>query len=121
MMGKNFKIGLDVGSTTAKIAVFDEDNTLVYSRYERHHAKVGELVNRYFNEIYNQFGDIPVSICVTGSVGMATADELKAEFVQEVVASTVYARTIHPEAKALIDIGGEDAERQLCRRHRCLP
>lgn len=110
MMEKIFRIGLDVGSTTAKIAVFNEANTLVYSRYERHHAKVGELVNRYFNEIYNQFGDIPVSICVTGSVGMATADELKAEFVQEVVASTVYARTIHPEAKALIDIGGEDAK-----------
>ena len=105
-----YRIGLDVGSTTAKIAVFDDANNLVYSRYERHHAKVGELVSKYFKEINNKLGDIPVQICVTGSVGMATADELKAEFVQEVVASTVYARTIHPEAKALIDIGGEDAK-----------
>ena len=105
-----YRIGLDVGSTTAKIAVFDDENNLVYSRYERHHAKVGELVSKYFKEINNKLGDIPVQICVTGSVGMATADELKAEFVQEVVASTVYARTIHPEAKALIDIGGEDAK-----------
>ena len=110
MMEGIYKIGLDVGSTTAKIAVFNENNDLVYSHYERHHAKVGELVNRYFSEINDKLGDIPVTICVTGSVGMATADELKAEFVQEVVASTVYARTIHPEAKALIDIGGEDAK-----------
>lgn len=105
-----YNIGLDVGSTTAKIAVFDSDKKLVYSSYNRHHAKVGELVSRYFKEIYNQLGDVSVNICVTGSVGMATADELKAEFVQEVVASTVYARTMHPEAKALIDIGGEDAK-----------
>lgn len=110
MENKVFRIGLDVGSTTAKIAVLDNDDTLIYSRYERHHAKVGELVTRYFDEIYSQIGDANISICVTGSVGMATADELKAEFVQEVVASTVYARNIHPEAKALIDIGGEDAK-----------
>lgn len=41
---------------------------------------------------------------------MATAEQLQAEFVQEVVAASVYARTAHPEAKALIDIGGEDAK-----------
>ena len=110
MKEETYRIGLDVGSTTAKIAVFNEKNDLVYSHYERHHAKVGELVNRYFNEINDKLGDIPAYICVTGSVGMAIADELKAEFVQEVVASTVYARTLHPEAKSLIDIGGEDAK-----------
>ncbi len=109
-VGNTYTIGLDVGSTTAKIAVFDSDNNLVYSRYERHHTKVGELVGAYFKEINEKFGDVTVSICVTGSVGMATAEELNAEFVQEVVASTVYARTMHPEAKSLIDIGGEDAK-----------
>ena len=51
MKEETYRIGLDVGSTTAKIAVFNEKNDLVYSHYERHHAKVGELVNRYFNEI----------------------------------------------------------------------
>ena len=107
---ESYRIGLDVGSTTAKIALLDSDGNLVYSSYERHHAKVSELVDRYFKEIEDKFGNITCSICVTGSVGMATADELRAEFVQEVVASTVYARTVHPEAKALIDIGGEDAK-----------
>lgn len=109
-VNNTYTIGLDVGSTTAKIAVFDSNSNLVYSRYERHHTKVGELVGKYFNEINAKFGDITVSICVTGSVGMATAEELNAEFVQEVVASTVYARALHPEAKSLIDIGGEDAK-----------
>ena len=105
-----YSIGLDVGSTTAKIAVIDENNHIVYSKYERHNARVNELVSRYFKEIGEQLGNASVSICVTGSVGMATAEQLKAEFVQEVVAGTIYARNAHPEAKALIDIGGEDAK-----------
>ena len=105
-----YSIGLDVGSTTAKIAVIDENNQIVYSKYERHNARVNELVSRYFEEISEQLDNAPVSICVTGSVGMATAEQLKAEFVQEVVAGTIYARNAHPEAKALIDIGGEDAK-----------
>ncbi len=131
-MEKTYYIGLDVGSTTAKIAVIDSDNRVIYSKYERHNARVNELVSQYFDEILALTGDAEARICVTGSVGMATAEQLQAEFVQEVVAASVYARTAHPEAKALIDIGGEDAEgyllqgkrkygtaheRQLCRRN----
>ena len=106
-----YSMGLDVGSTTAKIAVMDGEGKLVYSKYERHNARVSELVSRYFDEIQQQVGaDAQVSLCVTGSVGMATAEQLGAEFVQEVVAASIYAKNAHPEAKALIDIGGEDAK-----------
>ena len=106
-----YSMGLDVGSTTAKIAVMDDEGKLVYSKYERHNARVSELVSRYFDEIQQQVGaDAQVSLCVTGSVGMATAEQLGAEFVQEVVAASIYAKNAHPEAKALIDIGGEDAK-----------
>ena len=110
MNEKKYYIGLDVGSTTAKIAVIDDKDQIVFSKYERHNAHVGELVKKYFEEIEALLGETEVDICVTGSVGMATAEQLKAEFVQEVVAATIYARHSHPEAKALIDIGGEDAK-----------
>lgn len=110
MEEKSYRIGLDVGSTTAKIAVIDRDGQLVYSRYERHNAHVTDVVKQYFDELTAITGDAPVSLCVTGSVGMATAEQLQAEFVQEVVAASLYARNAHPEAKALIDIGGEDAK-----------
>ena len=99
-----YRVGLDVGSTTAKIAVLDEEDHLVYSRYERHNAKVRELVTSYFDEIRSRLGDIRMGLCVTGSVGMATADSLGAEFVQEVVAATVLARNRYQQAKELIDI-----------------
>ena len=105
-----FRAGLDVGSTTAKMVVIDAHSNIVYSRYERHNAKVKELVSSYLDEIAQQFPDIRMSLCVTGSVGMSTAETLDAEFVQEVVAATVFARNRFPQAKALIDIGGEDAK-----------
>lgn len=104
------RIGLDVGSTTAKMAVLDDADRLVFVRYERHHAQVDELVATYFSQLRAQTGDAEAALCVTGSVGMQTAEQLEAPFVQEVVAATVYARERHPEAKALIDIGGEDAK-----------
>jgi activator of 2-hydroxyglutaryl-CoA dehydratase len=109
-MEQIYSVGLDVGSTTAKIVVLDASGQPVYSRYERHHARVGGLVASFLDEIAAQMGDISVRLCVTGSVGMSAAEQLEAEFVHEVVAATVFARSRYPEAKALIDIGGEDAK-----------
>ncbi len=105
----NYRLGIDVGSTTAKIVLLHGDD-IVFSRYERHNARVNELLRRYLDEMAAQTGDVDTSVCVTGSVGMATAEQLGAEFIQEVVAATVYTRARHPEVKALIDIGGEDAK-----------
>lgn len=105
-----YQVGLDVGSTTAKIVVLDGNGNIAYSNYERHHAHVKELVSQYFNSIQQKLGDIECTICVTGSVGMSTAEQLHVEFVQEVVAATVFAKARYPQAKALIDIGGEDAK-----------
>jgi len=105
-----YRIGLDVGSTTAKIAVLDDAGALVFSAYERHNAQVEQLVSAYLDRLISRLGDAECTLCMTGSVGMATASRLQAEFVQEVVAATVYAGKRHPEARTLIDIGGEDAK-----------
>nr|MBP7473205.1 2-hydroxyglutaryl-CoA dehydratase [Prevotella sp.] len=105
-----YRIGLDVGSTTAKIAVLDNQDKIIYSGYERHNARIDELINKYFDELSALIGNAKVSICVTGSIGMAVAEQLNAEFIQEVVAATVFAKKQYPKAKTLIDIGGEDAK-----------
>lgn len=105
-----FTLGIDVGSTTAKVVMLDRKNALVYHTYQRHQAQVARLLAGEIARLMDQFGDIPVRLCVTGSVGMQTAQQLQAEFLQEVVAATTYARQLHPEARALIDIGGEDAK-----------
>ena len=108
--GETVNIGIDVGSTTAKIAIIDQTGELLFSRYERHNAKTNELLLSYLKEISERFNNPLVRICTTGSVGMAIAEQLQSEFVQEVVAATEYVRHKHPEVKSLIDIGGEDAK-----------
>ncbi len=110
ILGMTYRIGLDVGSTTAKMVVTDQNANVVWWRYERHNAQVKDVLRRYFEDVRRMLGDAQVTIGVTGSVGMQTADLLKAEFVQEVVAASTYARKLHPEAQALIDIGGEDSK-----------
>lgn len=107
---KQYKTGLDVGSTTAKIVIIDESGQTVFSRYERHNAQVNDLLSAYFREARQELGNIETSIAVTGSVGMGTAEQLRTEFIQEVVAATRYAQQLYPSASALIDIGGEDAK-----------
>lgn len=117
MSDKALRIGLDVGSTTAKIVVFDDSRQMVYHRYRRHNAKIALVVGEYIRELMEMFGDTEVSLCVTGSVGMATAEQAHVPFLQEVVAATEYAREFHPAAKALIDIGGEDAKVVFFGKH----
>ena len=102
-----------MGSTTAKMAVLNEKGTLVWHRYERHNAQVKDLVDNYLKEAYKVIGDAEVSVTVTGSVGMAMVEMLDATFVQEVVAASKFAKSRYPEAKALIDIGGEDSKVML--------
>lgn len=86
-----YKVGLDIGSTTAKIIVLDksERNVLFY-KYERHQAKVQECLLAFFHQLKEQMGDVTLSINITGSVGMGIAEKYSLPFVQEVSGSPIY-------------------------------
>lgn len=102
--------GIDLGSTTAKIAVIDHNQKLIFSRYKRHNTKVKETVTELLNEAENQLGDINVSIKLTGSAGLGMSESTGIPFVQEVIASSTVVTKYYPEVKTLIDIGGEDSK-----------
>ena len=106
-----YKVGLDIGSTTAKIIVLDKSyNNVLFCKYERHQAKVQECLLAFFHQLKEQLGDVDLSINITGSVGMGIAEKYSLPFVQEVVAATQYIRLNHPGISTMIDIGGEDAK-----------
>ena len=106
-----YKVGLDIGSTTAKMVVLDEQNSTVFQCYERHQAKVNECLRLFFGQLNEQLpADAQISLCITGSVGMGVAEKCSLPFVQEVVAAANYVRQNHPEVVSMIDIGGEDAK-----------
>ncbi|MBR6249833.1 MAG: 2-hydroxyacyl-CoA dehydratase [Bacteroidales bacterium] len=104
------RIGLDVGSTTAKIVVLDSHNELIYSSYKRHQANVRGVLAEFVNDLRDVLGSSEFSFSITGSVGLGWAERCKFNFVQEVVAATEFTKQVHPEVSTIIDIGGEDAK-----------
>lgn len=104
------RIGIDVGSTTAKLVAIDEQNKLIFSKYERHNAKAKEVVGKILTELLDTVGDVDVCAQITGSIGMGISEQLEIPFVQEVVAATKAIQKNYPQVCSMIDIGGEDAK-----------
>ncbi len=106
----DFQMGVDVGSTTAKIAILDRDNQLVFSAYQRHNAETLRTLLSMLGGAALQLGDVSVDLLVTGSAGMGICEQFDLPFIQEVVASAEVVSQLYPDVKTLIDIGGEDAK-----------
>lgn len=109
-MKDSVRAGLDVGSTTAKLVLVDEQGEVLHSSYRRHHADIPGATAALFAGVRERFGDCLVRLTVTGSAGMGIAERFLLPFEQEVVAATNLIRTVYPDIKTLIDIGGEDAK-----------
>ena len=103
-------MGIDIGSTTAKVAILGPNDDLRFSAYQRHKAKTAKTLLNILEEARRVLGDIQVDILVTGSAGMGITEQYKLPFIQEVVASAEVVKQLYPEVKTLIDIGGEDAK-----------
>ena len=110
LAGKTLRLGIDVGSTTVKLAVIDEDNQLVYANYERHHTDVRATAKELFARAEQVIGGTPMRVSITGSGGMLLAKWLDLEFVQEVIASKRAVETLIPQTDVAIELGGEDAK-----------
>ncbi|MFV0468580.1 MAG: acyl-CoA dehydratase activase-related protein [Dysgonomonas sp.] len=107
---KIVRIGLDVGSTTAKMVVVDETDEIIFSKYERHHANVSDAVFALFEELMQIVGDCYLKLTITGSAGMGLTERLFIPFEQEVVAVANLIKKKFPDISTVIDIGGEDAK-----------
>ncbi|MCD8292460.1 MAG: acyl-CoA dehydratase activase, partial [Prevotellaceae bacterium] len=104
------RIGIDVGSTTAKMVALNDKDELLFTRYERHNARTKELIVKLLQELQATVGDEVASLDITGSVGMGVAEKCALPFIQEVVAATYAIRRYYPATRSMIDIGGEDAK-----------
>ncbi|WP_371803709.1 acyl-CoA dehydratase activase [Candidatus Lokiarchaeum ossiferum] len=106
----HFNIGIDIGSTTAKTVIMDQDKNIIFSKYERHNAEIIPSLLVQLQAARQELGDIQISSTVTGSAGMGVSEKTGMNFVQEVVASAEVIRKLFPDVKTLIDLGGEDAK-----------
>ena len=103
------KIGIDIGSTTIKCIVLD-DQKVLFKHYERHlsdiSAKTAELIGKICEELKIEEADI----CISGSAGMGLAERVNLPFLQEVYATRCAVKKKNPQTDVVIELGGEDAK-----------
>ena len=107
---EQYTLGIDIGSTTVKIAILDENNEVIFSDYERHFANIQETLSDLLGRAIYKLGPIPASPVITGSGGLTLAKHLGVPFVQEVIAVSSALQDYAPQTDVAIELGGEDAK-----------
>ena len=104
------RLGIDIGSTTVKVAVIDEDHKLLFSEYQRHFARIKETLRELLTHAQEKLGDCEVAPDITGSGGLALAKVIDVPFEQEVVCVSSALEETAPQTDVAIELGGEDAK-----------
>ena len=105
-------VGIDIGSTTIKAVVLDDDDKVIYKTYERHFSRISEKLSAVLSALEEGplKGMREVALAFTGSAGMGIADGCKFPFYQEVYATRETTKRFYPETDSIIELGGEDAK-----------
>ena len=111
------RIGIDVGSTTVKVAILNDEDKLIYGDYQRHRADIRStiilVVNKALDFLEKEMSmdeTQTVTVKVTGSGGLSVSQWLDIPFVQEVIAATTSVKKLVPQTDVVIELGGEDAK-----------
>ena len=110
MTMNKYRLGIDIGSTTVKIAILDDNNNILFSDYERHFANIQETLQSLLEKAVAQLGEFEIYPVITGSGGLTLAKHLEVPFTQEVVAVSTALQDYAPQCDVAIELGGEDAK-----------
>ena len=110
MENKHYTLGIDIGSTTVKIAILNEEHSILFADYERHFANIQETLASLLKKAGNSLGNISVHPMITGSGGLSLANHLNVPFNQEVIAVSTALQELAPKTDVAIELGGEDAK-----------
>lgn len=109
-MNANYHVGLDIGSTTIKLVVLDDNSRLVYKQYNRHYSDIRSAIKQAFEGARDLLSESRFTLCSSGSAGMGISEELSLQFVQEVIATAEAVQKHIPHSDVVIELGGEDAK-----------
>ena len=104
------KLGLDIGSTTIKCVVLDEENKVIYSSYNRHFSQIASMLEHLLIDISDKLQTEVMSVTISGSAGMGIAQNLEVPFIQEVYSTKTAVSKLMPDTDVVIELGGEDAK-----------
>ena len=106
----SYRMGIDIGSVTAKVVVLGPQDEMIFSSYRRHRAETSATLCSILQEASELLGDVSINPMITGSAGMGVSERYDIPFVQEMIASAEVVKRLCPQVRTLIDIGGEDAK-----------
>ncbi len=105
------RVGLDIGSTTIKCVVLDDNENIIFDKYQRHYSHIKDNIILILDELLEKkVIDNEVLLSMSGSAGMGIADGCGIPFVQEVYATRIAANKLIPGTDCIIELGGEDAK-----------
>ncbi len=105
-----FRAGIDIGSTTVKLAILDGDNNIKFGAYIRHQADTQSALAKLLTEAKEKLGEFTLNAAITGSGAINLGKALDIPFVQEVVAVSTALKAFYPQTDVAIELGGEDAK-----------
>ena len=103
-------VGLDVGSTTVKIVVMDDNKNTIYQDYQRHYSDTKNTVCNVLENLLKKYPLNSFTLALTGSGAMSAAKFLGTDFIQEVVSCKRAVEKYIPKTDVVIELGGEDAK-----------
>ncbi len=103
-------VGLDVGSTTVKIVVMDEEKQTIQKDYQRHYSDTKNTICNVLETLLKTYPNNMFTIALTGSGAMSAAKFLGVNFIQEVVSCKRAVEKYIPQTDVVIELGGEDAK-----------
>lgn len=104
------RLGIDIGSTTVKVVVVDENSKPLFFQYKRHFSEIKSTLKELICEAHKEIGPCSFTAMMTGSGGVAMAEAIGVEFIQEVVATANAIEAAAPRTDVAIELGGEDAK-----------
>ena len=105
-----YRLGIDIGSTTAKAALTDGEGNILFHRYRRHNTEIDKTIWEIIEEGALEFPDMDFVVKLTGTAGLGVSERCGLPFTQEVVASAEVIKRCYPDVRMLIDLGGEDSK-----------
>ena len=105
-----YTLGIDIGSTTVKIAILNDKHDVLFSDYERHFADIQGTLSDLIGHAIHKLGPIKAFPVIAGSGGLSLAKHLEIPFVQEVIAVSTALQDYAPQTDVAIELGGEDAK-----------
>ena len=108
-MAGNLTLGIDIGSTTAKLVLMDGER-MIYSKYRRHLSRVRQTTLEMLRDLQDEMKLDRLSVTISGSAGMGVAEAAGIDFIQEVYATGEVVYKLAPDTGVVIELGGEDAK-----------